>query len=130
MPRSYNPGSMVNKGVSGCKSSAPCSKCQGDCDSDAECTGQLKCYQRNNKKKITGCTPGGAGDTNGYDYCYDPYSLVSRGAAGCSPSKKCTACIGEGCFPLRACPPHIDAVAIVVPPPPKSRAEEGDLCGR
>ena len=99
-PRSYNPGSLVSRGVNGCTAGKPCPKCAGDCDSDTECATGLKCYQRNNKKKITGCFGGGSGDTKGYDYCYDPFSLVSRGAAGCSPSKKCTACIGEGSLPL------------------------------
>ena len=66
----YNPGSLVNKGVNGCTNAAKCGKCQGDCDSDAQCATGLKCYQRNDQKAVTGCDPGGSGDTTGYDYCY------------------------------------------------------------
>ena len=33
-----------------------CKKCQGDCDSDSECEGGLKCFQRNGREKVPGCS--------------------------------------------------------------------------
>ena len=66
----YHPGALVTKGINGCTTSNKCSKCQGDCDSDADCRTGLKCYQRNDKRKITGCFAGGNGDVKGWDFCY------------------------------------------------------------
>eukprot|EP01084_Bolivina_argentea_P061679 112756_1 len=45
-------------------------ECQGDCDSDSNCVGNLKCFQREpNAPNPPGCQ-GTA--TNDWDYCYDP----------------------------------------------------------
>eukprot|EP01084_Bolivina_argentea_P253259 425347_1 len=47
-------------------------ECQGDCDSDSDCLGDLKCYQRNSGE---GGAPGCIGTpTDGWDYCYNPYN--------------------------------------------------------
>ncbi|KAK3277796.1 hypothetical protein CYMTET_14218 [Cymbomonas tetramitiformis] len=62
--------SLTNLGGSGCTSSAPCSACYGDCDSDADCAGSLACFQRGGTETVPGCTSGGSGDISGYDYCY------------------------------------------------------------
>jgi hypothetical protein len=43
--------------------------CQGDCDNDAQCEGNLKCMQRNGNEPVPGCS-GTARSTR--DYCYDP----------------------------------------------------------
>lgn len=69
----------------------PCAKCQGDCDSDSDCAGNLKCFQRSSySQEIPGCQTNGNfpwhdttawgtgngvgwgnGATNaGHDYCY------------------------------------------------------------
>ncbi|KAK3274206.1 hypothetical protein CYMTET_17596, partial [Cymbomonas tetramitiformis] len=63
--------SLKDRGVEGCSSSSPCSKCSGDCDSDAECAGSLKCFQRDNYTPVPGCSAGGGGDVKWHDYCYD-----------------------------------------------------------
>ena len=42
---------------------------EGDCDSDRDCKGQLKCFQRNGYEKVPGVNGRGV---RGYDYCYDP----------------------------------------------------------
>lgn len=55
------------KGWSGCSTSSPCGKCEGDCDSDSHCAGSLKCYSRNGKQAIPGCSGSGI---SGGDYCY------------------------------------------------------------
>lgn len=33
-----------------------CRKCQGDCDSDSQCEGGLKCFQRDGREKVPGCS--------------------------------------------------------------------------
>jgi hypothetical protein len=66
---------MVNLGNEGCRESSPCSACEGDCDTDSDCAGDLLCKQRDTSTDfIPGCTPGGVGDVHDHDYCYDPTS--------------------------------------------------------
>ena len=50
--------------------SKPGTECEGDCDTDSDCSGSLQCYQRTNGGQIPGCENGGAGDESHYDYCY------------------------------------------------------------
>ena len=45
------------------------SECQGDCDGDVDCNGDLVCFQRNGFTAIPGCE--GAG-VESWDYCVDP----------------------------------------------------------
>ena len=91
----YQPGSLVDRGASGCSSSRPCPICHGDCDNDAQCASGLKCFQRQRGEQVPGCVPGGPGDTPTHDYCYQPGSLVDRGASGCSSSRPCPICHGD-----------------------------------
>eukprot|EP00540_Astrosyne_radiata_P004977 CAMPEP_0116846014 /NCGR_PEP_ID=MMETSP0418-20121206/13602_1 /TAXON_ID=1158023 /ORGANISM="Astrosyne radiata, Strain 13vi08-1A" /LENGTH=270 /DNA_ID=CAMNT_0004477219 /DNA_START=126 /DNA_END=938 /DNA_ORIENTATION=+ len=49
-----------------CSSSRPCGKCQGDCDDDSECVGDLICYNRQKYDPVPGCSGFG---TLGFDYC-------------------------------------------------------------
>ena len=62
----------------------PMKLCEGDCDEDADCNGNLICYQRDDID--TALVPGCAGtpDIDGSDYCCDP------SFAGCVSSE------GEG----------------------------------
>ena len=69
---STNSMSLVNKGGSGCTSSKKCTRCQGDCDRDSDCSEGLLCWQRNGKEHVPGCMIGGGGDVNNYDFCYAP----------------------------------------------------------
>jgi hypothetical protein len=62
-------GTLENLGGSGCTTSATCANCQGDCDSDRDCAGDLKCFQRSAGEAIPGCTDPG-GQPRNYDYCY------------------------------------------------------------
>jgi hypothetical protein len=51
-----------------------CDACVGDCDRDGDCAEYLRCFQRESStSQVPGCSIGGAGDVNNYDYCYDPY---------------------------------------------------------
>ena len=55
-----------------CSPSNFCSACQGDCDYDHDCAGDLKCYQRigEGNDYVTGCSPSAIWAD--VDYCYDP----------------------------------------------------------
>ena len=51
--------------------------CEGDCDFDSDCSGNLLCFQRTASQPVPGCSVGGTGDVNEYDYCYDPEALIT-----------------------------------------------------
>ena len=38
-----------------CSGSQPCQRCQGDCDGDDQCAGNLVCFQRNDYTPVPGC---------------------------------------------------------------------------
>ncbi|EEC45889.1 predicted protein, partial [Phaeodactylum tricornutum CCAP 1055/1] len=52
--------------------SAPPSVCEGDCDQDSDCAGDLRCFQRSNGHLVVPGCAGGAADVSHFDYCYDP----------------------------------------------------------
>ena len=71
-------GTLQNLGGSGCTSSSPCTSCEGDCDTDNDCAGALKCFQRDaSSSLVPGCQAGGTGDVSSYDYCYSTDSGIS-----------------------------------------------------
>ena len=45
--------------------------CEGDCDTDADCAGNLVCYQRNRMQSVPGCVGGDAEDSL-TDFCAPP----------------------------------------------------------
>mmetsp|Transcript_16128 Transcript_16128/g.39485 ORF Transcript_16128/g.39485 Transcript_16128/m.39485 type:complete len:364 (+) Transcript_16128:157-1248(+) len=47
----------------------PLGMCEGDCDSDNDCMGNLICMQRSGTESVPGCNGSGQG---GKDYCMDP----------------------------------------------------------
>jgi hypothetical protein len=49
----------------------PLKVCQGDCDNDNECEGNLKCFQRSGEESVPGCT-NLSSRWSGIDFCYDP----------------------------------------------------------
>ena len=61
-------------GPDGCTSANPCSKCQGDCDYDNQCSGPMLCFQRESSSAtVPGCAASGyQSSTSEHDYCYDP----------------------------------------------------------
>jgi len=61
-------------------------RCEGDCDSDANCQSGLKCFQRNKREAIKGCLAGGSGDYSGWDYCYDPAATLQVFSCSACPS--------------------------------------------
>ena len=50
-------------------SAFPLKKCDGDCDSDDQCEGELKCLQRGGDEEVPGCI--GTYGVTKKDYCYD-----------------------------------------------------------
>ena len=70
----------------------PLGKCEGDCDRDSDCSGNLKCFQRNGLESVPGCE--GEGE-NGKDYCFEvPVSYLWEMGNNGSPSDA---------FPLAVC---------------------------
>ena len=85
---------IVDIGPAGCTNDVKCALCQGDCNSDDDCEGSLKCFQRGynhfedkwyngeSEKQglsVPGCDPMGMKQTNTSDhwYCYDPQNIVT-----------------------------------------------------
>jgi len=53
--------------------SPPLGECEGDCDDDNDCAGDLKCFQRSGTEAVPGCASGDSiygQDKSGKDYCY------------------------------------------------------------
>lgn len=50
-------------------SAFPLGNCQGDCDTDDECAGNLQCFDRAEFEDVPGCTGFGV---SGFDYCFNP----------------------------------------------------------
>lgn len=54
-----------------CSNGNRCERCKGDCDSDNDCRGALKCYYRSGFEPVPGCIgEGGSNDRAGMDVCY------------------------------------------------------------
>lgn len=62
-------GTLQDYGFSGCSRTHPCGACQGDCDFDSHCEGDLICHQRDGFAAVPGCEGDGVGDA---DYCIHP----------------------------------------------------------
>ncbi|CAJ1950550.1 unnamed protein product [Cylindrotheca closterium] len=50
----------------------PLKMCQGDCDRNRDCAGDLVCYQRTGTEQVPGCLGQGTADR---DYCTHPYFI-------------------------------------------------------
>jgi len=73
---------LQDLGGEGCTKSKPCGKCEGDCDRDSDCAGNLVCFQRDSSSELVpGCERGGSGDIDTHDYCYEPDYVLSQVAA-------------------------------------------------
>eukprot|EP00560_Eucampia_antarctica_P003610 CAMPEP_0197840098 /NCGR_PEP_ID=MMETSP1437-20131217/45406_1 /TAXON_ID=49252 ORGANISM="Eucampia antarctica, Strain CCMP1452" /NCGR_SAMPLE_ID=MMETSP1437 /ASSEMBLY_ACC=CAM_ASM_001096 /LENGTH=622 /DNA_ID=CAMNT_0043449649 /DNA_START=116 /DNA_END=1985 /DNA_ORIENTATION=+ len=78
-----------------CEGDDTCNQCEGDCDQDEDCKGQLRCQLNAASEPVPGCA--GTGEW-GRDYCYDPKDrskeLLLRNYI-CSSEKMCDACQGK-----------------------------------
>jgi hypothetical protein len=58
----------------------PLGLCEGDCDRDSDCQGNLRCFQRGaSRESVPGCT-GADADATRFDYCYDPLTPTPASA--------------------------------------------------
>jgi hypothetical protein len=51
-------------------------ECKGDCEKDSDCQAGLKCFNRNGKEPVPGCT-GDKDSFAGTDFCYKPVPAVT-----------------------------------------------------
>jgi len=66
--------------------------CQGDCDNDDQCEGDLKCFQREEGTPIPGCR----GSANGaWDYCYIASGSVELSGGNDDGATNLQVCTGE-----------------------------------
>ena len=63
----------------------PLARCQGDCDSDADCASGLTCFQRTYAPGVPGCS-GTAGFGSGIDYCINPADVALPASIQGTPS--------------------------------------------
>ena len=90
--------------VGECGSGYQCGLCEGDCDGDSDCAGDLVCVQRNGFDVVAGCSgSGGDWDLYGKDICAealapsptpDFLNSLKFNDAGCSESIPCGKCEG------------------------------------
>ena len=52
----------------------PLQECQGDCDKDGDCAGELYCFERDGLEAVPGCS-GEAESETGKDYCAAPATI-------------------------------------------------------
>ena len=70
-----------------CASSTPCDACEGECNDDTDCRGNLKCLKRFDDEPVAGCL---GNPIQARDYCYDPNAEVIPGATITSSSPEPT----------------------------------------
>ena len=87
-----------------CSTSRPCTMCQGACNNDNQCQGNLKCMKRNGNETVPGCF---GIEIDGQGYCYDTSSKNTTGGGsgsilgstlkivGCSKASPCGLCEGD-----------------------------------
>eukprot|EP00985_Skeletonema_marinoi_P008786 scaffold4015_cov200-Skeletonema_marinoi.AAC.17 len=69
----------------------PLGECEGDCDKNMDCAGDLICFQRKGTEKVPGCL-GGEEDSRPTDYCIRPdATIVTRASPTISPTTNPTA---------------------------------------
>ena len=45
-------------------------RCAGPCNTDDDCDGKLKCFEREGSEYVPGCVTGGEEDISGMNYCH------------------------------------------------------------
>jgi hypothetical protein len=78
-----------------------CKECEGDCDRDEDCEGDLICMQRDGLERVSGCMgAGGSTDMYGKDICVKPDIGQFKGSLlfnenGCDSTSQCQKCEGS-----------------------------------
>ena len=107
-------GTLKLVGNNGLPSSVfPLGRCQGDCDSNAECAGNLVCFQRDAGQAVPGCS-GTLIESN--DYCVRPVDIDGPPAPAPTPSGTALNIVGDNGspsskFPLGRCQGDCDSNA-------------------
>jgi len=88
----------------------PLGECQGDCDSDSECSPDLVCFQRSGTQSVPGCKGSGQ---SGSDYCVKSSNIPPAPAPAPAPSDRLTI-VGDSEFLLQlsACPCFVNIAAL------------------
>jgi len=73
-PRRLQPDILVLQ-RNECSIDSPCGRCEGDCDTNEDCQGDLQCFERTGIEPVPGCEGNGKG---GQDYCFDPDTLSDQ----------------------------------------------------
>ena len=69
-------------------------ECEGDCDNDSDCHGNMICYQRDAFGYVPSC--GGASfEPSSTDYCIHPGAVTELQFCGSDPSDKLAQCQGD-----------------------------------
>jgi len=68
---------LVSYGGSPAANKLPLGMCEGDCDDDSECAGNLACFERDGLKMVPGCEGTGGTSSTDLDFCYDPLFPLS-----------------------------------------------------
>lgn len=69
-------------------------ECEGDCDDDSDCYGDMICFQRDASGYVPSCG-GGLFDSSSTDYCIHPGAVSEVQFCGSNPSHKLTHCQGD-----------------------------------
>jgi len=80
----------------------PLDQCQGDCDVDSHCRGNLICFHRQGSESVPGCY-GGEKDRTSTDYCIDPKYVVADSSLFLPELKFLGRNPPETNFPLQEC---------------------------
>ena len=116
-----------------------CKECEGDCDSDDDCEGDLICRQRSEASSVPGCSgEGGSRDLYGKDVCYDPNlsnppevrNSLKISADGCNSATPCEKCEGT-CTSSSDCDPGLECLNRIgtSPVPGCVTGGDGDISG-
>jgi len=73
---SHNDNRRLQRFDGNSSSRYPLDQCEGDCDVDRQCKGNLICFHREGSDSVPGCV-GGNRDTTSTDYCIDPRDIIS-----------------------------------------------------
>ncbi|KAI2511401.1 Glucose Sorbosone dehydrogenase [Fragilaria crotonensis] len=80
--------------VRDCSSSRPCGRCEGDCDTDADCMGDLVCFDKGGRNKpVPGCSGIDASLTDWCTIASAP--RLKEPVRDCSSSSPCGRCEGH-----------------------------------
>ena len=88
----------------------PLELCQGDCDNDGECAGDLICHQREPFEAVPGCD-GGESESEKTDYCIRPPVYTASPTVSASPTPLPTVSSAPTVSPAPSVQPSVSPTA-------------------